>query len=441
MCAKKSVSPIQSITYPISVSQYVSYWNTWDIVREIVSNALDTQTPVKITRENDNLVISDNGTGFSIEALIMGISTKPDETAIGQFGEGLKIGLLVCSRLNIDVEIYTSNLKFWNETTKIGNTDVLKICYQETGKHVVGTKVILKSWYPENEDYKDRFLFTNPQNILISTDNGNILVNPQSDIYVKGVSLASNPGFSFSYNITSNSVKMNRDRKSVNMSDLFTGIGEIWNKIEDSKLWVKFWESVKSGKHENSVYLSRHNMTNETFATCQHAFYRTFGTKPALVQDDSEYSEIKHRGYTPIFDSIFGGQLRWFVRDFVPYAYQILEELNKQEIIWVSSHKMDDTQKDTISTLRKVCKRYGFDSKMIRGANLSNHHARGLYNPRDGFIYIDVSCLYDLVESIGILLHEISHAVTNGNDLTDTHVRGIQSISGKIIASYSKHDF
>jgi len=129
------------------------------------------------------------------------------------------------------------------------------------------------------------------------------------------------------------------------------------------------------------------------------------------------------------------------LRDFVPYAYQILEELNKQKIIWVSSHKMDDTQKDTMSTLRKVCKRYGFDSKMVRGANLSNHHARGLYNPRDGYIYIDVNVLYDLIESIGILLHEISHAVTNGNDLTDTHVQGIQSISGRIIASYSKHDF
>ena len=59
----------KSITYPM-VLDYVKSWGEWEVIREIVSNSIDTNTEYTILMDNNNLVIADNGLGLQIKQLL-----------------------------------------------------------------------------------------------------------------------------------------------------------------------------------------------------------------------------------------------------------------------------------------------------------------------------------------------------------------------------------
>ncbi len=80
-------------------------WDEWHIIREFVSNALDSvggdKEKMRVESTDDVITIIDDGEGYGIVlAKRIGASSKKTDTAsIGQFGEGTKMALLTCLRL------------------------------------------------------------------------------------------------------------------------------------------------------------------------------------------------------------------------------------------------------------------------------------------------------------------------------------------------------
>lgn len=90
-------------------------WGSWQIIREFISNALDSvggdASRVSITVENGYVTITDDGPGYPIvyAKRIGASSKKSDPGSIGQFGEGTKLALLTCLRGGINVRLASQN--------------------------------------------------------------------------------------------------------------------------------------------------------------------------------------------------------------------------------------------------------------------------------------------------------------------------------------------
>ena len=56
----------------------------------------------------------------------MGVSEKQSENAIGQFGEGLKLSMLVLTRMGKIAQIESGDLFVTNDSTFIDGVEVLK---------------------------------------------------------------------------------------------------------------------------------------------------------------------------------------------------------------------------------------------------------------------------------------------------------------------------
>lgn len=85
---------------------YVAHWSWWEGVRELIQNAIDAGDH-EIVFLKDTIVIASYGGKLPIQSLLMGKTTKEDdETKIGKFGEGMKVGFLCLLREGADITMH-----------------------------------------------------------------------------------------------------------------------------------------------------------------------------------------------------------------------------------------------------------------------------------------------------------------------------------------------
>ena len=121
---------MEEFNYGIETS-YLPEWDKWEAVRELVANAIDSGGNVSVELEGDNLIIQDDGTGMPLEALLIGFSQKENDEAIGKFGEGLKMAMLVLTRMGYRVEVYSGNLFFHNAKKPLGSKELFLVMYED----------------------------------------------------------------------------------------------------------------------------------------------------------------------------------------------------------------------------------------------------------------------------------------------------------------------
>ena len=99
-------------------ANYVTKWEAWEVGREVVCNAMDTGLPYSYECPEEDICIVTTESWPSIgEMKVIGASTKDaDSIHIGQFGEGLKLAALACTRAGGNMCItcpeYTARFKF-----------------------------------------------------------------------------------------------------------------------------------------------------------------------------------------------------------------------------------------------------------------------------------------------------------------------------------------
>ncbi len=88
-------------THNLNVSdRYVPKWGAWEVVREIVTNAMDACSDWELTQHSDDHVSIFTSTAPRLgDILVIGQGSKElGGLEIGQFGEGLKLAALTCVR-------------------------------------------------------------------------------------------------------------------------------------------------------------------------------------------------------------------------------------------------------------------------------------------------------------------------------------------------------
>lgn len=258
-------------------TQYVHDWGFWEGARELIANAQDAGNQA-IETFNDRgerwLSIKSQGGKIPSETLLLGNSTnRSNEDAVGTFGEGYKIALLVLTRMGYTVRI-KNGFDRWVVSLEAHpqlHSECLCVDIQEDFYGVEDTQGdvvdITVLGLTEEDDFtlRDNYLYDDFTKYLCTEDvvvdykgcqvfryNTNIYPEDRGDlcdegnpkkVFVNGLFVCDLPDdYCFSYNFTPNKIKLDRDRKSVNTWDMQYEVASLLEDAGAFELMVQMSE-------------------------------------------------------------------------------------------------------------------------------------------------------------------------------------------------------
>ncbi len=204
------------------VRGYVAHWGVTEGVRELLQNALDSESPFRCTYMGDVLRIISEDSVLPTRSLLLGATAKAnDENTIGSFGEGYKIAMLVLARLDKQMVVYNDKVT-WTPEFRMSNT------FGEETLHVAESK--------REGEWEDRLVFEisgitqdeydeikktcvhlwSREEIgeVLETQYGQIMTQHQGKLYVNGLFIC-DMDLDYSYNVKPSFITLERDRQTV----------------------------------------------------------------------------------------------------------------------------------------------------------------------------------------------------------------------------------
>lgn len=231
--------------YPLSITKnYVSRWGINHAIRELIQNAIDSESPFKYEFTQDSLSLTSEFTTLSPQTLLLGSTSKADNgDMIGSFGEGYKIALLVLTRLGHAVEIRNGN-KLWTpafEHSKIFNEEILVV--RETSlsdRSNTGLTIVVHGLDQFLKDAIIESCLLMQSNIgeIKSTQYGDILLERPGKLYVGGLYIC-DVETKYGYSIHPKHMRLERDRQTVYSWDLENITTKMWYETGDTDTIVQ----------------------------------------------------------------------------------------------------------------------------------------------------------------------------------------------------------
>lgn len=269
---------------------YCSSWTAIDAIREMSQNALDSGKAYAHVITDKRVVVSTYDTVLTHNVFTLGKSDKP-EGSIGQFGEGFKIGMLVLTRLGLEPQIDTGNLRvtgafvvnaFTGEATFNLLIDVLDTEYGKTVFSCLNTDIDI-------DELKEKITHFS-SNPLSKPEYCQLLDNRPGMIYVNGLYICKDKRLTKGYNFAPSLLKLNRDR------DIVIGI--------ESAL-AKYY--VKHGKAEDIYALIKAEaydieyvyiwMDEKLKTALKELFYSNYGANATIHQNNAYTGSFSPRQY------------------------------------------------------------------------------------------------------------------------------------------------
>jgi hypothetical protein len=224
--------------FDLNVERVLEHWSVAHAVRELLANALDEHLLGHGARPEVDKVadgtwrIRDFGRGLRHEHFTQNENDEKlsSDAVIGRFGVGLKDALAVLDRHGIGVTIRTATADVTTAVhPKAGfpDTSTLHAVFRRpTAPDLSGTEVTLSGVADADVDAAKRFFRRwNDEVVLDATPYGDLLLRPDDEparIYVRGVRVAEEETFLFSYDVTRFNAKLaralNRERSNVGRS-------------------------------------------------------------------------------------------------------------------------------------------------------------------------------------------------------------------------------
>lgn len=225
-------------SYPLTlVKDYVSKWGMAEAVRELIQNALDSTSPFiySWTVEDDawTLMLNSSLTVLTPQTLLMGATSKSeDANAIGSFGEGYKLALLVLTRLGISVQMLNGDV-LWRPVFRYNrnfDAELLTIdesFLQEKGNQ--GLTFYIEGLSTADKEAVEESCLRMQQDIgaIKQTVYGDILLDRKGLLYVGGLFICTTE-LTYSYNIKPMYLTLERDRRTVSDWDLESLTTKMW---------------------------------------------------------------------------------------------------------------------------------------------------------------------------------------------------------------------
>lgn len=221
---------------PLSMD-YVRHWGMAEAIREIIQNALDSESPFEWNIENDTLYVYSKFAKLEPKSLLLGTTSKADnKDTIGSFGEGYKIALLVLTRLNYDVTIYNNDIIWKPEFRFNKKFEDKTLCIISTNnfEHKQGVTFKIQGLSDDDIDQvKDSCLYMQKDiGQVKQTSKGLILIDKPNVLFIGGLFICNTP-LDFGYDIKPEFIKLERDRQTVSDFNLKYTVKDMWFETND----------------------------------------------------------------------------------------------------------------------------------------------------------------------------------------------------------------
>jgi hypothetical protein len=212
---------------------YVAHWGVVEAVRELLQNAIDSESPLEYSFQSGVLSIRSRYATLPASSLLLGTTSKADNAQkVGQFGEGYKIALLVLTREGKQVSVRNGD-RLWTpefKRSRAFGTEVLAIRESpDPSNKGCGLEFVIDLLTDDDEDRIRRSFLPMQEQVgeIVETSKGQILLDRPGELYVKGLYVCQTKLW-YGYNVKPEFLRLERDRNTVDSFDLAWLAKQMW---------------------------------------------------------------------------------------------------------------------------------------------------------------------------------------------------------------------
>jgi hypothetical protein len=463
--------------FDLNIGKVLEHWTVPFAIREVIANALDeaalsgTAEPEIVCDEHGSWHIRDFGRGLRYAHLTQNESAEKRRhpAVIGQFGMGLKDALATFDRRGIGVTLRSRHGDIaTGRHGKAGKfSDVITLhalVRPPSDPHMTGTDVVLAGVTDAQiAAAKNLFLRYSTEVVLEETRFGQVLQRTANRgvgrVYVKGLLVAEEPNFLFSYNVTDLNAPLrralNRERTNVGRTAYTDRVKKILTECTTAEVARPLAEDLAaftSGRqhdelgwidvalHACRVLQSREKVLFVTSwqlaeGSAQLRYAQDDGYRLVTVPDDiaRRLSSMTDLSGQPLVDL---GRYRQEWNDSFSYAFVPADELTPAE-----SQVFDRTS--TLLGLVGCRLGAGRVKQVLVSQTMRLSEAGdmvlGTWEDTEGRIVVRRSELATVNQYAGTLLHEFTHAKSGHEDRTLEFESELSAVLGHVAAAAVDH--
>ncbi len=442
---------------------YVKNWDTIKAIRELIQNYLDSKSEFGckgyICYKRGMAVIKDFGPGLEPKHLALGISEK-SQGAIGKYGEGLKLALLVLARERRKVEIWSNGtiIRPTIEHSDLYGTEVMVFdihpmqpCHAKTHQ---GTTIRLQCSKDELEaakSYFECFLSKKSGFKWIEKGKKGKISLPGGYIYINGARVGKISDALFSYHLYEKETGDigNRDREVIDQEKVEPYIRKILTETSSLTVMRKVIKALidRECSWEIKIGLCSWMVSKKSRPLWKRAFYEIVGTKDAVLSSWRMDDNIRagYLGYK-IVDISGDGWWDLLSGVGVKTAAEIATEDGKKSSKRIAIKDLTDEERNNLKIAKRLVEKYyNLVGEVIIMEDLTgivnaarDSKINGAYKSRTDKIYLRREILSNLDQTLHTLLHEAVHKYTGADDCTAAFERALTEVSVNIILGLEK---
>lgn len=419
--------------------QYQRNWGVWHGIRELVANGFDAEVehnaPCTVSWHNDTLRIENENVTLPREALLIGHTSKADrQDVVGQFGEGLKIGILALLRKDVPIKIRNGS-EVWIpsiERSEKFNSEVLVFDIQTGRKDDNRVRIeigcISKATF---ETIKERFLRlqTMKEDDMIRTEYGDLLTAERfkGKIFVRGVYIKEKTELNYGYNFTHGT--LNRDRDVLDNLDY--EMKNIWlaAMVRRPDMLKKFHDLVEeSAKDAEGVHqYSAPYMDDSIKDFFADTFKDRYGNDAIPVKSMADSREVEHFGKIGV---VVNPAMLAILEQRVDSFEKTKEKLRNEVTKTYGWHDLGPQERENLTWAADLLTQAAETEDLMGTLDVVDFRSEslmGLY--KNGRILVARRMLEDDCRTLEVLIHEWCHRF--GGDGDKSHVGHIEATWAK----------
>lgn len=274
---------------------YVRHWGVVEAIRELIQNAIDSDAPFEYALLPDGLVLRSRGVTLDPSTLVLGVTSKADdERAIGSFGEGYKIALLVLARCEKIVAVINGS-RLWEpefrQSMQFG-TRLLHIVERDigTGEQNLEFRILGLDHDELEAVVESCLLMQQPMDDAITVGQGRILPSRPGKLYVGGLFICDTE-LEFGYDVRPQFIALERDRQTVSNWDLKTLTRDMWFGTEQHDRVAE----LISRECPDTEYVQYGGATEQVKEACYRLFQKMH-PGGIVARSQKEMEEMVERG-------------------------------------------------------------------------------------------------------------------------------------------------
>jgi hypothetical protein len=288
-----------SRSYELPIARtYVRHWGMAEAVREIIQNAIDSDSPFEYEFAGSTLTVRSRFATLPTSTLLLGATSKADATdKIGSFGEGYKIALLVLTRAGYQVRVLNGE-RVWTPSFQHSRQfDAEVLCIEDTAAPAKNEGITFEIAGLSPDDIAQvRESCLHMQNDLgevMTTSYGRILRARPGRLYVGGLFVCKTE-LKFGYDMKPEHLTLERDRQTVSSFDLLWLAKNMWFETER-------WDEIADliGQEVKDMEYAEHGAPELVKEACYRAF-RAKHPGSVVARDQAELDRLVKSGMTQV---------------------------------------------------------------------------------------------------------------------------------------------